>query len=98
MFLPGRFNAAFRSAPAHNGRIGSKPTFKYFIPANNLLSLRVQKFFNAPYKVTLQFMFIFKMFIPDSALAFLAKHPSVFGALISTDMNVFSREQFADFT
>ena len=69
--------------PVHDHRVWRQPTVHNFAPADELAAVRGDKFFNAPLKIALQFLFILEALGLDAGLAlrappavFLQLHPS----------------------
>ncbi len=95
-------NSAFSSSPGHDYGVIHRDTFKYFIPSDHAFSFTLHKRSDLSHKPTLKIIFlgipvsVFQTKFSDFLLTFRTGFPSFFHTLITSEMNVFAREQFAD--
>ena len=69
----------------------------HFIPSDDFSALRVKIAFDSFYEVALELAFIFKAFILNALLASRTNLPTILFSLVSSDVNVFAREDLAYF-
>ena len=62
-----------------------------------MTTVSIEELLNAVYQVTLQFIYIGKMFILHSLSTLRARFPCRLASLITTDMDIFWRKKFHDF-
>src|SRR5688500_9824091 len=79
---------ALYATPAHHGGIRRKASLENFVPADQRASACIEETFDPPDEVTLQPMFVGKVFSSNPCLAFLACFPSILRNFIAADMNI----------
>ena len=87
-----RLDTTVFTTPAHHRSRGSKPTFKDFIPANELLAVRSKHLFCTTNDVALQFVFVFQTFVLDALLTLGTFLPASLRAFIAPNVEVLTRE------
>src|SRR5690606_36297104 len=96
VFSFGCRNTALFAAPTHHSGIGCKSTFENFSPANDLPAVFVQVFFNTPYEITLQLVFVLQFHFPHAFLTMLTFFPLCLWTFVSTYVDVFTRKKRHD--
>ena len=91
-----RSQPAFRSSPGHHRCIRCQTTIQDFIPSQQFASVTVQETFHPVNGITLQFIHVFQSFLLHTCLTEFAVRPGSLSGFISSDMDIFGREELHD--